>query len=352
MLVSGKELSPMLRGLTAEQCRLLLDALSSTLGSLVAQEGQPDSEKTIIQPLRNHITTKEQNTTLFMPSSDSSCTGIKVVTVPRRGGPIDGTITIFAPEGQLIGMLSAAEITAFRTALATMTLFTRCVSLKKRNIVVFGSGNQAEWHLRLALKLVPQDIQKITVINRGRQRLEQVDKNVLSPLRQSHPAVTMKSLAKEGTSDYDAQLRSELAQSDVIFCCTPSTEPLFPNAYLQPEAGQAPKQRFISLIGSYKPHMQEIDSDTLLSGGKVWVDSKEACLEESGELIRAKVAPDQLIEVGELFYPGKEVEQVHVPGGSNVVFKCVGMGVMDLVVGKTLLQIAKETGIGAPIEGF
>jgi ornithine cyclodeaminase/alanine dehydrogenase-like protein (mu-crystallin family) len=350
MLVSGKELSPMLRELTAEQCRLLLKALSTTLGSLVAQEGQ--QEKTIHQPLRNHITTKEQNTTLFMPASDSSCTGIKVVTVPSRGGPIEGAITIFAPEGQLIGMLSAAEITAFRTALATMTLFTRCTTLQKRRIVVFGSGKQAEWHLRLALKLAPQDIEKITVINRGRQRLEQVDENVLSPLRRSHPAVTMKSLAKEGTPDFDTQLRSELAESDVIFCCTPSTEPLFPNAYIQPRPGQVPKQRFISLIGSYKPHMQEIDSETLLSGGKVWVDSKEACLEESGELIRAKVEPHQLLEVGELFYPGKEVEQVNVPEGSNVVFKCVGMGVMDLVVGKTLLGIARELGIGTPIEGF
>lgn len=340
----------MLRGLTTEQCRTLLDALSSTLGKLVAEEGQ--AEKTFHQPLRNHITTKEQNTTLFMPASDSSCTGIKVVTVPRRGGPIEGAITIFAPEGQLIGMLSAAEITAFRTALATMTLFTRCASLKKSNIVVFGSGKQAEWHLRLALKLVPQGIQKITVINRGRQRLGEVEENVLTPLRQAYPAVTMKGLAKEGTLDYDVQLRAELALSDVIFCCTPSTEPLFPDAYLQPENGQAPKQRFISLIGSYKPHMQEIDSQTLLSGGKVWVDSKEACLEESGELIRAKVGPDQLLEVGELFYPGKEVEQVQVPEGSNVVFKCVGMGVMDLVVGKTLLKFAREMGIGTPIEGF
>ncbi|KAK2759441.1 hypothetical protein FQN54_002919 [Arachnomyces sp. PD_36] len=350
MLVSGKELSPMLRGLTTEQCRLLLNTLSATLGILVAQEDT--QEKTIHQPLRNHITTKEQNTTLFMPASDSSCTGIKVVTVPSRGGPIEGAITIFAPEGQLIGMLSAAEITAFRTALAVMTLFTRCADLKKRNIVVFGSGKQAEWHVRLALKLVPHEVQKITVINRGRQRLEQVDEDVLSPLRQHHPAVTMKGLAKEGTPDFDAQLQAELAESDVIFCCTPSTEPLFPNSYLQPKVGESKKQRFISMIGSYKPHMQEIDAETLLSGGKIYVDSKEACLEESGELIKAQVQSDQLIEVGELFYPGKEIKQVVTPADTNVVFKCVGMGVMDLVVSKTLLQIAKELGVGTPIEGF
>jgi len=350
LLLPEHDLSKMLRRLTPEQCQRLLNALSESLGRFSAQSAS-GSEKLIHQPLRSHIVTRDNNTSLFMPASNTTSTGIKIVTIPGAGaGGVVGVINVFSPEGKLTGLLSAAEVTAFRTALATMTLFTRCSSLRKDNIVIFGSGRQAEWHARLALLLVPKGaIKRITFINRGRKRLEYIDHEVLSGLRPLHPDVSMTVLAKEGTPDFDQRLRSELAASDVLFCCTPSTEPLFPYAYLEPTG----KQRFISLIGSYKPHMQEVDSATLLSGGgKIYVDSKEACLEEAGELIMAKVGEEQLVEIGELFVPGKEVDTVTVPDGCNVIFKCVGMGIMDLVVGKTLLDIAGELNIGTQVEGF
>ncbi|KAL1964777.1 hypothetical protein VTN77DRAFT_6644 [Rasamsonia byssochlamydoides] len=344
LLLPEKDVAQLLRRLTTEQCQRILNALSDALGAFSAQTAS--SEKLIHQPLRSHIVTKDGDTSLFMPASDTSTTGIKIVAIPARGSGVDGVINILSPQGKLTGVLSAGEVTAFRTALATMTLFTRCSSLPKRRILIFGSGRQAEWHARLALLLVPDEIESITFINRGRERLEKIAHDLFPELRQRYPKVAMKVLAKEGTSDFDAQLRSELASSDVLFCCTPSTEPLFPHAYLQ--AG--PKQRFISLIGSYKPHMQEVDTETLLSGcGKIYVDSKEACLEESGELIKANVKEEQLVEIGELF-ASAEYKTVTPPPGSNVVFKCVGMGIMDLVVAKPLLNIASELGIGTEVE--
>ncbi|KAL2012403.1 hypothetical protein VTN00DRAFT_5121 [Thermoascus crustaceus] len=357
-LLPEHELSQLLRHLTPEQCHHLLNALSESLGSFSAQSTS-GTEKLIHQPLRSHIVTRDNNTSLFMPASSTTTTGIKIVTIPGAGdGSVVGVINVFSPEGKLTGLLSAAEVTAFRTALATMTLFTRCSSLRKENIAIFGSGKQAEWHARLALLLVPGEIKRITFINRGRKRLEYIDNEVLAGLRPLYPHVTMSVLAKEDTPDFGERLRSELASSDVLFCCTPSTEPLFPYSYLQrhqtrEDGGVSSRQRFISLIGSYKPHMQEVDTATLLSGGgKIYVDSKEACLEESGELIAAKVGEEQLVEIGELFVPGKEVEMIAVPDGCNVVFKCVGMGIMDLVVGKTLLDIAGELNIGTQVEGF
>jgi ornithine cyclodeaminase len=109
----------------------------------------------------------------------------------------------------------------------------------------------------------------------------------------------------------------------------------------------APKQRFISLIGSYKPHMCEVDTETVLSGGgQVYVDSREACLEESGELIKAQIRGEQLIEIGELFGKLGRSEAVVVPEGRN------GMGIMDLVIGKKLLDIGVEQGLGMNVDGF
>lgn len=280
-----------------------------------------------------------------MPVSNTTNTGIKIVTAAKKGG-IVGVINIFSAGGELLGLLSAAELTAFRTALATMTLFVRCTEMKKENVVVFGSGRQAEWHARLALLLSPGDIKSVTFVNRSRGRLEGLENGVLKELGDLYPDITLSVVSKEGTDDYEDRLKSELGASDVIFSCTPSTQPNFPFSYLD----SAPKSRFISLIGSYKPHMQEIDTETLLSGGgKVYVDSKEACLEESGELIKAGIGEEQLVEIGDLF--GKS-DTMSVPGGRNVVFKCVGMGIMDLVVAKTVMEVASQQEASVSIEGF
>ncbi|RJE17583.1 Proline utilization protein PrnX [Aspergillus sclerotialis] len=297
--------------------------------------------------------TKAGNFSLFMPVSNTVNTGIKIVTSPVKGG-LAVVMNLFSADGELLALLSAAELTAFRTALAVMTLFVRCTGsgggVKRENIVVFGSGRQAEWHARLALALSePGEVKRITVVNRTRGRLEALEKGVLSELKGLYPDVTMGVLAKEGTPDYEDRLKSELSASDVIFSCTPSTQPNFPFSYLKDSASD--KSRFISLIGSYKPNMQEIDTETLLSGadGKVYVDSKEACLEESGELINAGMKEDQLIEIGEVF---EKSLPISVPAGRNVIFKCVGMGIMDLVIAKKVLDVATSQGDGMYIEGF
>jgi ornithine cyclodeaminase len=253
--------------------------------------------------------------------------------------------------------MSAAEITAFRTALASMIPFTQfCASApsegKKKRVLIFGSGKQAEWHARLALLTVPNptDIEGVTFVNRSQRRLEESISSTLVPdLRARYPHLEIDAYSREELQDkgdaYQIRLRADLASSDAIFCCTPSTEPLFTYDDL------TPKRRYISLIGSYKPHMQEIDSKTLLSGtkGMIYVDSVEACMEEAGELITAKVEEKQLIELGEL-----DSSTASSPRGEegNVVFKCVGMGIMDLVIARSLLEMAREQGLGTVVEGF
>lgn len=173
---------------------------------------------------------------------------------------------------------------------------------------------------------------------------------MITELRGVYPHITFSTLAKEGVDDYQQRLGEELAAADVIFSCTPSTEPNFSFADLQ----KVPKQRFISLIGSFQPSMHEIDTDTLLSGGgKVYVDSKSACLEEAGELITAGLGEDDLVEMGDILGAKDIVETVvDVPHKCNVIYKCVGIGLMDLVVGKKLLDVGVQMGLGTHIDGF
>jgi ornithine cyclodeaminase len=365
LAVSEKDLTKLLHSLNHTKCHLLFQNLSTALASFSAQRKSTNNNNIHQPPRTSIVSEKWSSTTLFMPVSDHASTGFKVVTVPKVSTPtngIRGVINILSPEGRLEGVMSAAEITAFRTALASMIPFTRfCASAlpggrkkkEKKRILIFGSGKQAEWHARLALLTVPNptDIEGITFVNRSQRRLEESISSTLVPdLKARYPHLEINAYSREELHDkegeYQTRLRADLASSDAIFCCTPSTEPLFTYDDL------TPKRRYISLIGSYKPHMQEIDSRTLLSGSKgtIYVDSVEACMEEAGELIMAKVDEKQLIELGEL---DSSTGSTPGDGGErNVVFKCVGMGIMDLVIARSLLEMAREQGLGTVVEGF
>jgi ornithine cyclodeaminase len=249
------------------------------------------------------------------------------------------------PTGQVMGMLNAAEVTAFRTALTIMTLFVRVTHIRKENIVCFGSGRQVEWHVRLALLLAPTEIRNITIFNRGRSRLDQLEKDAISSLRTRYPQVNFRLVSREATPDFDTLVQLSLSLADMVFCCTPSTEPLFPLRDL----ASTSKPRFISAIGSYKPHMHEVDTETLLSCGQIFVDSKDACLLESGELITANVKPDQLAEIGQFLASD---DSPGIPSTGNIIFKCVGMGIMDFVISRGLLDIADKAAIGQTMATF
>ncbi|KAF2478923.1 ornithine cyclodeaminase/mu-crystallin family protein [Neohortaea acidophila] len=345
-ILTGEDVSGLLRSLSSNDARELLNSFSQGLADYSKAKGS--SNANIIQPARVVFQNAGQNTVLTMPVSDGD-TVVKVATVPHKGD-IAGAITVYNSVGELQGVLNAAEITAFRTALASMTILTRWPAPSHPSVCVFGSGKQAEWHLRLALLLIP-GITKVIIFNRGAKRLKDLESAVLSGLRDVHSSVEFETVASEGNSSYSSTLRERLAKADIICCCTPSTEPLFTNGELQSTS----KSRFMSLIGSYKPSMHEIDADTLRAAresGKIYVDTEEGCLEEAGELISAGFGPDDLIEVGQLFAQtgpaGSEVDGER----SLTIFKCVGFGFMDLLVSKSLLSMAEEASKGNVVDDF
>jgi ornithine cyclodeaminase/alanine dehydrogenase-like protein (mu-crystallin family) len=343
-LLTGNDVSSILLNLNQSDARKLLDALSAALVNYSTQQNAAPDQQTIHQPLRSVLKTQDGNTTLTMPVSDSVTTTVKVATVPRQGD-IQGAITIYSPVGHLLGVLNAAEITAFRTALASMTIITRWKQPEKPNVVVFGAGKQAEWHIRLALLLL-SNAQRITVINRTSKRLNKFADDVLASMKQAYGGVEIETLSQDADG-YENKLAEYLDRADLICCCTPSTQPLFTLKHLTSRSG---KRRFLSLIGSYRPDMQEIDGSLIRSPKKVYVDSKSACLEEAGELIKAGMGEDDLIEVGELF--DEKTKATLDSGADLTIFKCVGMAIMDSAVANELLKIAEEGDKGTVIEQF
>ncbi|KAL6708981.1 hypothetical protein ACN47E_002108 [Coniothyrium glycines] len=425
------------------------------------------------QPLRTSLKRKDGQTTLFMPASSNDGLGVKIVTLltgdeKKRHSSEDtssiassvskvslssssqpppsvssaqsttpkGSLTLFDKDGNPRAMVNAEEITAFRTALASTMLFKKRQNV--HDVVVFGAGKQAYWHIRLALLLRGPEVHHLNIINRDFERVHQLLQNLYNPHEQARrfsPETTQlpsyrdnddTSLARPkiqiltpGHGEYERLLKSTIRASSVIFFTTPSTTPLFPATYLTNPEGRK-KGRYLAAIGSYKPHMVEIHPDILKQnvapehghrhfhkhasqGGAIIVDSVEACLKEAGEVIQAGLGPNEVVEIGELVMlkrdadkrrseclakqlsksdegldeggvelgecemskkkrrgSGKETsheEEEHkrliewLQRGS-VIYKSVGLGLMDVVVGSDLVRMADEKGIGTKIVNF
>ncbi|KAH7142877.1 shikimate/quinate 5-dehydrogenase [Dactylonectria estremocensis] len=339
------------------------------------------------QPHRQGVTRPNGQTTLFMPATLADGVSVKVVGVPapQRSGsaglapPLRGVLVLCDDEGKCIGILNSEEFTAFRTSLGSISLYQ--YRRKTDHIVVFGAGKQALWHLRLALVLRSLDIKTVTIINRSAERAIQL----INRLREMDGESTVKvaqsaslhildsdSLPQE---EFQDRTRAAIQRADAIFCTTPTKKPLFPAEWLMGDQGRQ-KTRYISAIGSYNLDMSELDPELLrltsattfgthhptqggnVKGLPIVVDSREACALESGEIVQAQLPAKNLVEVGELVdlqTNGSENAQTSLKTWLEegpVIYKSVGVGIMDLALGQALIGLAKDRGVGTWLEEF
>ncbi|EPE04949.1 hypothetical protein F503_00103 [Ophiostoma piceae UAMH 11346] len=299
----------------------------------------------IQQPARTCITSPVTGReTIFMPACSADGIGMKVVTLAKKEEPATacgtharptGALTLYSEAGSPIGILHADTLTAFRTALASACLLLRRDSV--RNITVFGCGEQAYWHVRLALLLRGASIRHVNVITR---RFDSA-RSFLARLHQLPAALkaregwttgndksaTKFSILTSGYNDYGRLMNDHLLSSDVIFCCTPATEPLFDASALTSHEGRR-KGRLIVAVGSSTQQMREVPADLLrqatnmkrdaagevhkssgsnmhyhkhaVEGGVIVVDTLDGALKEAGEIVEAGLTPRHLVELGEL----------------------------------------------------
>jgi ornithine cyclodeaminase/alanine dehydrogenase-like protein (mu-crystallin family) len=290
-----------------------------------------------------------------------------------------GSVTLLDSQSLPFGLINAHELTAFRTALASLMLFNK--RKKVRTLLVFGAGTQAYWHIRLALILRGQEIRRVYIVNRSFDRAAKLLRDIYQPENADWRGDAKFSAMSTDFGEYGRILKEHVRKADVILCCTPSAEPLFPAEYLTSREGRQ-KGRLISAIGSYKAHMAEVHPDILRDevnvtpphrhyhkhtrrSGVVVVDSLDAALKEAGEIIQAGIKPKQVVELGELMmvrhasHSLSEEEAAEEEKSlrewverGNVIYKSVGLGLMDLVTGGDLVRLARERKLGTTVEDF
>lgn len=287
-------------------------------------------------------------THLFMPCVAPYATGLKVISGgssnSKKGLGFQGFIaTVDEMDGRLNGVVNGKTVTPFRTALASTVGLVKAIDPRNvpktmlTTMTVYGVGPQAYWHIRLALLLYPQ-IETVAVVNRS------LDKSVsfADSLRAEFEKVkTIVAFLYENES-HSAQINQHLSESSLVFGCLPSTSPQIEFLSLN-EDPQVPV--FVSLIGSYKPTMRELDLAALKkSGKKLVVDTAAGVSEEAGEVADAGIESHEMVELSDLVSTNPSE---YTMDENIVVQKIVGLSVMDIAVAKMLIECT-----GITIEGF
>lgn len=97
------------------------------------------------------------------------------------------------------------------------------------------------------------------------------------------------------------------------------------------------------------------------------VDTLAHALHSAGEITQSSTPSSHLVEIGELLMLKKANLAIRAAGGKldkrdegllewlqkgSVVYKSVGLGVMDVVVGGGVVRVARERGVGVTIGEF
>ena len=258
------------------------------------------------QPVRSIIDVQQHNARMgIMPAVYGDIMGAKLVNVypnnAARGLPTHlALIAVFQSDtGETLAVMDGRLITELRTA-AVSAVATKLLSSPDAGILaILGSGVQARAHAR-ALGLV-RKFDEIRVWGRDAQRAR----------------VFAREIGATETSAEDA-----VHGADVVVTCTNSPEPVLRGAWLKTGA-------LVNAVGAVGATRRELDDDAMR--GAVVVDSRDAALQESGDVLLAHATI--YAELGELLAGARPL-----PHSQVTVFKSLGLAVEDLASAKLVLE--------------
>ncbi len=293
------------------------------------------SKGNINSPVRISMDLKNSDSgALFMPVyyPIKELVGLKSVTIhkdnPSKNLPmIQAMYNIFDSEtGRPIAIMDGELLTSMRTGAAS-GLATDLLSPKNSKIaVIFGAGVQAEKQIEGICSV--RELNEIYISSLNKDRAEALIKKLTVKINVKLELLTNAELLKE---------------ADIICAATSSYLPIFNHLNLKEKV-------HINGIGSYKPDMCEIPAETILAS-KLYVDSKEACLAEAGDIIQPinqnKITKNHIYaELGEVV---AGIKEGRVTEDGITVFKSVGNAVQDIATAALILENAEKLNIGTEI---
>lgn len=316
-----------IRILSAQDVRTALPMLRA-IDAMRSAFGQLSSGDATV-PLRSHVST-DKGVTLFMPAylHRSQELAVKVVSVyddnPESRLPrITGSVLVLDPDtGIPIALMEGSSLTAIRTG-AGGGLAAELLSKQDSSLVaLFGAGVQARTQLQAVM--VVRRIERVNLMSRTQASVQKLAEEIAE--WPDAPEVHLPETSREAVQD-----------ADIVVCATTAARPLFDGRDLK-------SGTHVTAVGSYKPDVREVDAITV-QRARVVVDSREAALEEAGDILIAGASIDA--ELGEIVNgtrPGRQSPE------EFTFFKSVGVAVQDAAAAAAVLTVAESQQLGTLVE--
>ena len=286
-------------------------------------------------PLRAVISGKDGNY-LFMPaySEADNVASLKVVNImPNNAakglpGSIGQVLLIDGETGVVTGLLDGTHVTSVRTAAASGAAFD-LFGIKDAKIgAVIGTGSQAMNQIEAMLTARP--LEEVRVAARNFDKT----KTCVEQANEVLGSYGAKIIACEDTN-------AAVDGADLVTLVTTANAPVCSAEYFKPGCT-------ISAVGAYQYEMQELDPAVFDKCSKIYFDSVEAVLSESGDILKpldaGTLSKDQFTgDIGDYLLgklPGRESDD------EIIVYENVGFGALDLVTAAEIYEKAEAAGLG------
>ena len=293
-------------------------------------------------PLRSNLNVPEFNgQCLFMNgyAAPAKALGVKIVSVypdniNKNIPSVPATMVLVNAEtGMVNSLIDGTYLTRLRTG-AISGLATDILSRKDSKIfALFGTGGQAVTQLEAVLTV--RNIEEVRVFDISKERAEEFAKKMSDKFGKKF---NVKIIAAESSD-------AAIDNADIITTVTTSKKPVF-------DANKVKKNVHINGVGSYTPEMQEIPGDILVKANKIFVDTRDGAINESGDLINP--IKDGLIQKEKINGELGEVINGVIKGRENddemTFFKTTGSAVLDLVAAQKIYEMAKVKKVGQMVD--
>ena len=293
-------------------------------------------------PLRSNLDIPEyKGQCLFMNgyAAPAKALGVKIVSVypeniNKNLTSVPATMVLVDAEtGMVNSLLDGTYLTRLRTG-AISGLATDILARKDSKIfALFGTGGQAITQLEAVLTV--RKIEEVRVFDVFKDRAQEFAKKMTEKFGKKF---NVKIIAAESSD-------KAVENADIITTVTTSKKPVF-------DANKIKKNVHINGVGSYTPEMQEIPGDVLVKANKIFVDTRDGVINESGDLI--KPIQSGLIKKEKINGELGEVINGLMKGRENddemTFFKTTGSAVLDLVAAQKIYEKAKAKGVGQMVD--
>ena len=293
-------------------------------------------------PLRSNLDIPEyKGQCLFMNgyAAPAKALGVKIVSVypeniNKNLTSVPATMVLVDAEtGVVNSLIDGTYLTRLRTG-AISGLATDILSRKDSKILaLFGTGGQAVTQLEAVLTV--RKIEEVRVFDIFQDRAKEFAKKMSEKFSKKF---NVRIIAAESSD-------KAIENADIITTVTTSKKPVF-------DANKVKKNVHINGVGSYTPDMQEIPEDILVKANKIYVDTRDGAINESGDLITP--IKKGLIKKEKINGELGEVINGQIKGRENhdemTFFKTTGSAVLDLVAAQKIYEMAKTKGVGQIVD--